>query len=209
MIADLAQALQIVQDGHVVVRLGAFWRGRSLQRIACGKLQRPARNVASFARRRIAVTFNREMTTGRAESCEIALTSRTRRVWSRRRGFLVPWKKTSLGGVVLAFGLTTCVATPVNPGQTITPSAMEAKKAALLALCPPPLQLSEAEASKLPIHVTRWGNSGPRVLIIHGGEQTINALGGGPKNFAKQEVLGQQGWRLELPDRPGFGESPS
>ena len=124
----------------------------------------------------------------------------------------MPWKKTSLGGIVLAFALTGCrtsVATADNLGQAITPAAMKAEKAALLAQCPPPLQLSEADASKLPIHVTRWGNSGPRVLIIHGGEQTMNALGGGPKNFAKQEVLGQQGWRLELPDRPGFGESPS
>jgi len=82
------------------------------------------------------------------------------------------------------------------------------RRAALIAQCPPlPPALDEADAAKLPIHVTRWGTDGPRVLIIHGGVQ--GGIGGGPSTFAKQEPLAQQGWRLELVARPGFGESPS
>ena len=81
-------------------------------------------------------------------------------------------------------------------------------RAALLAQCPPaPPRLPEAEAAKLPIHVTEWGTTGPEVLIVHGGVQ--GGLGGGPSTFAKQEALAQRGWRLRLVDRPGFGQSPS
>jgi pimeloyl-ACP methyl ester carboxylesterase len=79
-------------------------------------------------------------------------------------------------------------------------------RATLLALCPhPPAPLSEAELAARPIHVTRSGDTGPDVLIIHGGVQ--GGLGGGPATFQKQEALARQGWRLRLVDRPGFGQS--
>lgn len=82
-------------------------------------------------------------------------------------------------------------------------------RAALIAQCPPVLHMSVEQREKLPIHVTRWGSTGPRVLIIHGGEQILNAIGGGPKNWSEQKALGEQGWQLLLPDRPGFGDSPT
>ena len=78
---------------------------------------------------------------------------------------------------------------------------------ALVAQCPPVQTLSNEEAAALPINLTRWGRSDSRMVIIHGGVQ--GNLGGGPATFAKQEALAQQGWHLILPDRPGFGKSPS
>ena len=85
-------------------------------------------------------------------------------------------------------------------------SIIQQQQAMLLAQCPPaPPRIPAAEAGAL--HVTRWGDTGPRVLVIHGGVQ--GGLGGGPTTFARQEALAQHGWRLELPDRPGFGTSPS
>ncbi len=85
--------------------------------------------------------------------------------------------------------------------------AMEHREA-LIAQCPPaPPRLPEADAARLPIHVTTWGASGPAVLIVHGGVQ--GGLGGGPSTFSKQEPLAQRGWRLQLVDRPGFGQSAS
>ncbi len=85
--------------------------------------------------------------------------------------------------------------------------AME-RREALLSQCPaPPPRVSEAEAAKLPIHVTHWGDSGPEVLIVHGGVQ--GGLGGGPSTFANQQALAGKGWRLQVVDRPGFGQSPS
>jgi pimeloyl-ACP methyl ester carboxylesterase len=57
-----------------------------------------------------------------------------------------------------------------------------------------------------PMHVTRWGESGPRVVLVHGGAQ------GGPRageiNFATQKSLAERGWQLVVPDRPGHGRSP-
>ena len=67
--------------------------------------------------------------------------------------------------------------------------------------------VAEAEAAHLPIHVTCWGETGPRVLVVHGGVQ--GGLGGGPATFARQQALGAQGWRVEVVDRPGFGGSPT
>lgn len=81
------------------------------------------------------------------------------------------------------------------------------RRAALLLQCPAIPSPSGPEADKLPINLTHWGQSGPRMVIIHGGVQ--GNLGGGPATFAKQQVLSQQGWQLILPDRPGFGKSPS
>ncbi len=88
-----------------------------------------------------------------------------------------------------------------------SPAEVAQHTAALIAQCPVPLEVTDAEAAKLPIHVTRWGESGPRVLIIHGGVQ--GGAGGGPATFGKQEPWGQQGWRVEVVDRPGFGQSPT
>ena len=79
---------------------------------------------------------------------------------------------------------------------------------ALIAQCPPAVpRLPEPEAAKLPIHVISWGSTGPAVLIVHGGVQ--GGLGGSPATFAKQEPLGKQGWRLQVVERPGFGQSQS
>jgi pimeloyl-ACP methyl ester carboxylesterase len=78
---------------------------------------------------------------------------------------------------------------------------------ALVAQCPLMQTLSNEEAAAQPINLTRWGQSKFRMVVIHGGVQ--GNLGGGPVTFAKQEALAQQGWHLILPDRPGFGKSPS
>lgn len=56
------------------------------------------------------------------------------------------------------------------------------------------------------INVIRWGTSGPRVVMVHGGAQGTNAAG--HANFHAQEALGAQGWQLLVPDRPGHGQSP-
>ena len=95
---------------------------------------------------------------------------------------------------------------PVSPGPP-SPAAMQRQTEMLVAQCPKPPALTDAEAAKLPIHVTRWGSAGPRVLIIHGGVQ--GGAGGGPATFAKQESLGEEGFRVEVVDRPGFGGSPT
>ncbi len=81
---------------------------------------------------------------------------------------------------------------------------------ALIARCPP-LDVSPATststANKPAINVTRWGDAGPRMVVIHGGVQ--GNLGGGPSTFSKQKVIAEQGWQMLLPERPGFGKSPS
>lgn len=56
------------------------------------------------------------------------------------------------------------------------------------------------------IHVTRWGDSGPRVVLVHGGAQGTAV--GGETNFSSQRVLAERGWQLIVPDRPGHGKSP-
>lgn len=76
---------------------------------------------------------------------------------------------------------------------------------ALLAQCPEISRPEDADA--LPIHITEWGNSGPSVLMVHGGVQ--GGIGGGPTNFLAQKSLTERNWRLRLLDRPGFGGSPS
>ena len=95
---------------------------------------------------------------------------------------------------------------PPQPGPPPNPAAaIQAKQASLLEQCPAPV--TPPDAATLPINVLHWGSAGPRVLIIHGGVQ--GGLGGGPSTFAKQQPLASQGWRLELVERPGFGQSPS
>lgn len=84
-------------------------------------------------------------------------------------------------------------------------ASMQAKRAALLQQCPD--EPTVADAAKLPISVRRWGDAGPRVLMVHGGVQ--GGLGGGPSTFDGQEKLAARGWSIEVVDRPGFGQSPS
>lgn len=50
------------------------------------------------------------------------------------------------------------------------------------------------------LHVTEWGE-GPRVLLVHG------SVTGGEPTWARQRPLAAR-WRLVVPDRPGFGQSP-
>lgn len=57
------------------------------------------------------------------------------------------------------------------------------------------------------VHVTRWGESGPRVVLIHGGVQGGSV--GGDRLFAVQQRLAERGFQLIVPDRPGHGRSPS
>jgi pimeloyl-ACP methyl ester carboxylesterase len=56
------------------------------------------------------------------------------------------------------------------------------------------------------IHIARWGDSGPRVVLVHGGTQGTAV--GGETNFSNQRVLAERGWQLVVPDRPGHGKSP-
>ncbi len=57
------------------------------------------------------------------------------------------------------------------------------------------------------VHVTRWGHSGPDVVLIHGSAQGSRI--GGERHFAAQYELAEQGWQLIVPDRPGHGSSPA
>jgi pimeloyl-ACP methyl ester carboxylesterase len=57
------------------------------------------------------------------------------------------------------------------------------------------------------IHLTRWGNSGPTVVMIHGSVQ--GSLITGDRHFSAQEKLVARGWQIIVPDRPGHGRSPS
>lgn len=81
------------------------------------------------------------------------------------------------------------------------------KKQTLLNLCVENLEVTEVSAESHPIYFTEWGNTGIPILLIHGGVQ--GGLGGGPVNFTSQAALAEKGYRLRVPDRPGFGESPS
>jgi hypothetical protein len=76
---------------------------------------------------------------------------------------------------------------------------VKSREAALLKSCPPAFAPSSITAWNLPIDVTRWGAEGSRVLIIHGNVQAGLPIGGGPRSFAKQKILIQRGWRLEIP----------
>jgi len=57
------------------------------------------------------------------------------------------------------------------------------------------------------IHITRWGTTGPKIVLIHGGAQG-NKYFGGDRHFTAQQRLGEQGYQLVVPDRPGHGRSP-
>jgi pimeloyl-ACP methyl ester carboxylesterase len=84
---------------------------------------------------------------------------------------------------------------------------LDEKKEFLLQQCDKRQNLTEITTETHPIHITEWGNSGPIVLMIHGGVQ--GGLGGGPINFINQRELADKGYKLRVPNRPGFGESPS
>lgn len=55
------------------------------------------------------------------------------------------------------------------------------------------------------IHIERWGSSGSRVVMVHGGAQ--GTASAGHRNFRSQAELAEQGWQLLVPDRPGHGLS--
>jgi pimeloyl-ACP methyl ester carboxylesterase len=57
------------------------------------------------------------------------------------------------------------------------------------------------------IHVRRWGEVGPRVVMVHGGVQ--GSAAGGEQAFAHQKPLSDHNWQLIVPDRPGHGKSPN
>jgi pimeloyl-ACP methyl ester carboxylesterase len=57
------------------------------------------------------------------------------------------------------------------------------------------------------IHVTHWGTTGPRVVMVHGSAQ--GSAVGGTRHFSAQARLGDRGWRVIVPDRPGHGQSPA
>ena len=57
------------------------------------------------------------------------------------------------------------------------------------------------------IFITKWGTSGPRVVMIHGSAQGSEI--GGDVHFRDQKVLAERGWQVIAPDRPGHGRSPA
>ncbi len=57
------------------------------------------------------------------------------------------------------------------------------------------------------IHVTRWGASGPVVVMVHGSAQGSQV--GGDGHFSRQKNLAGMGWQVVVPDRPGHGRSPA
>jgi len=57
------------------------------------------------------------------------------------------------------------------------------------------------------IHITRWGLSGTKVVLVHGGVQ--GSKQSGVAHFSAQEQLVKQGYEILVPDRPGHGRSPA
>jgi pimeloyl-ACP methyl ester carboxylesterase len=57
------------------------------------------------------------------------------------------------------------------------------------------------------LHITRWGDTGPTVVMVHGSAQGSHL--GGDRHFSRQQALGDQGWQIVVPDRPGHGQSPN
>jgi len=57
------------------------------------------------------------------------------------------------------------------------------------------------------IHITRWGQAGEKLILIHGGVQ--GSKQSGSAHFSKQEQLAQHGYEVLVPDRPGHGRSPT
>ena len=97
-------------------------------------------------------------------------------------------------------------AAPSGPPPAML-KALAEHTAKLRAMCPPLPEMSAEIAAALPIATTEWGETGPSVVLIHGGVQ--GGLGGGPATFDAQQELGEQGWHVLRVFRPGFGDSPS
>jgi pimeloyl-ACP methyl ester carboxylesterase len=69
-------------------------------------------------------------------------------------------------------------------------------------------KLKEIESMNDPnIHITRWGATGPKIVLVHGSAQGSSA--GCDRHFTAQRRLGERGYQVILPDRPGHGRSPS
>lgn len=63
------------------------------------------------------------------------------------------------------------------------------------------------DMSQAPLHVTRWGDHGPRVVLVHGSAQGSSV--GGDTHFSRQQALAEKGFQVFVPDRPGHGRSPA
>jgi pimeloyl-ACP methyl ester carboxylesterase len=62
--------------------------------------------------------------------------------------------------------------------------------------------------TKLPgIHITHWGHTGKRLVLVHGGVQGGKVSGAA--HFSRQERLADRGYDVFVPDRPGHGRSPA
>ena len=57
------------------------------------------------------------------------------------------------------------------------------------------------------VHLTRWGDTGTKLVLIHGGVQGTKQSGAA--HFSAQERLAERGYELLVPDRPGHGRSPA
>ena len=57
------------------------------------------------------------------------------------------------------------------------------------------------------LYITRWGTSGPSIVLVHGSAQGGSA--GGDRHFSAQKRLGDRGFQVIVPDRPGHGRSPA
>lgn len=62
--------------------------------------------------------------------------------------------------------------------------------------------INDESTTMTQLYVEQWGNTGERVIFIHGGGS------GGAANFQQQKSLAER-WTLLVPDRPGYGKSPS
>ncbi len=57
------------------------------------------------------------------------------------------------------------------------------------------------------VHITRWGHTGTKLVLIHGGVQGTKKSGAA--HFSAQERLAERGYEVLVPDRPGHGRSPA
>jgi len=57
------------------------------------------------------------------------------------------------------------------------------------------------------IHITRWGHTGTKLVLVHGGVQGTKRSGAA--HFSAQERLAERGYEVIVPDRPGHGRSPA
>ena len=119
-------------------------------------------------------------------------------------------QRSSLSALMLAIAAVPALArNPASPQPPTASQDVAQHAQELRAQCPADPRLPPDDDSTKPIHVTTWGHTGPKILLIHGGEKAIDAIGGGPQNFSDQKTLGEHGWQVSLPERPGFGKSPS